>query len=345
MNQAGDSINWMWDQVNSNTINSLLKVPGSGIVPPKLKILLTSLPAYFNPPNSNTKFFNPTTLSLTNPSTHNNYLYRNKMPPPRLDLQELKPAKLGNIAAGLGNLINERGLNQQAMNAFMTNGKKLLEFLKRPGESGVASVNRSNKWRVHRRPRCAPFRRCQLHGRLLPHCQPRVRSYWYWRRSVHPNETLDGRVCSCCLVLTLRRYTGRGFPICVLRRSHARWKPVCYFAIDGDAWNIATRGGRRRWWERCRGLRSCVGFGRRTRVKPGGIRMCSTWPRCATGCWWGIAMYQLKQGIASISPGTLDWVIEWISHQKGLPLCDRAENYIHGDGLACFRQFAGNRWH
>lgn len=62
--------------------------------------------------------------------------------PPGLDLQNLNPANFGNIAAGLGNLINERGLNQQAMNALMTNAKKLLGFLQRPGESSIALVNK-----------------------------------------------------------------------------------------------------------------------------------------------------------------------------------------------------------
>ena len=61
--------------------------------------------------------------------------------PPHLDLQNLNPANLGNIAAGFGKLINERGLNQQIMNALMTNANKLLEFLKRPGESSIAIVN------------------------------------------------------------------------------------------------------------------------------------------------------------------------------------------------------------
>lgn len=76
-------------------------------------------------------------------------------------------------------------------------------------------------------------------------------------------------------LLTARRYTGRGFPVCVLRRSHAGWKLVCDFAIDGDAGNLATCGGRCRWRERRRDHRYCVGFGRRTRVKPGDVRMWS----------------------------------------------------------------------
>ena len=63
------------------------------------------------------------------------------MPPPGLDLQNLNPANLYNIAAGLGDLINERGLNQQAMTALMTNAKNLLEFLKKPSESETAAVN------------------------------------------------------------------------------------------------------------------------------------------------------------------------------------------------------------
>lgn len=62
------------------------------------------------------------------------------MPPP-LDLQNLNPANFGNIAAGLGNLIKERGFNQQVMNAVMANAKNLLDFLKEPGDSGTEAID------------------------------------------------------------------------------------------------------------------------------------------------------------------------------------------------------------
>ncbi|CAF9932112.1 hypothetical protein IMSHALPRED_008800 [Imshaugia aleurites] len=54
------------------------------------------------------------------------------MPSPHLNLQSLHPANLKNIPAGLGNLVNERGFNQQVITGLMTNAKKLLEFLKQP---------------------------------------------------------------------------------------------------------------------------------------------------------------------------------------------------------------------
>ena len=63
------------------------------------------------------------------------------MPEPHLNLQKLNSENFKNITAGLGNLITQRGLNQQAMNALMTNAKNLLEFLKKPSESGNEVVN------------------------------------------------------------------------------------------------------------------------------------------------------------------------------------------------------------
>ena len=58
------------------------------------------------------------------------------MPTPHLDLQNLNidPADYENIVNGLGPLTNERNLPQQFMNGAMTNAKKLLEFLKKPGK-------------------------------------------------------------------------------------------------------------------------------------------------------------------------------------------------------------------
>lgn len=44
-------------------------------------------------------------------------------------------------AAGLGSFINERGLDQQAMNALMTYAKTLLHFLKKPSESGTEAID------------------------------------------------------------------------------------------------------------------------------------------------------------------------------------------------------------
>lgn len=65
---------------------------------------------------------------------------RYRMPSPHLNLQSLHPANLKNIPAGLGNLVNERGFNQQVITGLMTNAKKLLEFLKQPSESGVKAA-------------------------------------------------------------------------------------------------------------------------------------------------------------------------------------------------------------